>query len=483
MDLGASEFNQAWGLPVKYGHNEKHGWKLLVNSNVSQVDFMYAGFDTESSYDYLDLGHLNGTHRLTGALGTGEAALLPLAPTWNQRHFTVLWKTDASVNRNGIPRVSQVEARCLATPNPTALNMPITVNQRWEGLLIKSGDVIYTSVLQPANTRMVLTLDAIAGKIANPDFDLYASTSTTMPDNSNYTWRSYNGNGGRGLAGGGEAIDIGTTTTARAIYIGVRSYPWTDNAGHFVLRANVQKSVPFGATGVRTLTVCHPGVSNIQSHANWPKAKETLQRAALRVLAATHGNIFLRTFAMKYVAGSTNGQFCEGATCDWCMTHPDKGDYCGYQANGLPGRVRIPNIACAGAGYAPGNYDDPTLLSLIVAHEATHGVLGQADDPVQGDEYYQGLSFCGHSILNGPHNWTYRFCTSLNHCRDPEPGATTPAGFDCSLSSGNLWDRLQTGSQASSFYSFHPTDQTSAQPWETYHSNYHARNLVNFTYQ
>ncbi len=471
IDVGASEFDTKWWTEDQYGHNQEYKWPLLVNSNVSAVAWNYLNFYSEPSFDRLSVQHYSGTQNLSGSLGSGGTNfLVPMfvPPTNRPRFFNVGWRSDSTIlgSSPSLPRFSSVFITCLPAPNPTESHTPITVNDRWDGILMASGDVIYTSVTQPANTRMYLTLDALAGTPANLDFDLYASTTNPLPDDANHQWRDWLSNTTNDLTTAGAALDLGATVGPRTVYIGVRSWR---GAGHFLLRANVAKT----AYAVTPLNVCHPGVSNIQSHPNWPSAKNAIAGALTRLSAATHGNIYHTNVIMRYVAGTGGDDFCSGAVpCDWCMTSTAFPDYCGAQE--WNGRVRIPNISCMNS--EPFEYNDPRGLSLVFAHEELHRLF------VLPDEYKDGFgSWCGHSIMNGPFNYTYRLCKPIDHCYDPAPGLIPPAEMDCSGNSSG-WSRI-AGLYATQFVTLPNLYSYSAQPWKRSYDNLYARNLHSFSYQ
>lgn len=475
VDVGAKDFNTAWTDAGQYGHNQEYPWKILVNSNVSRVNWLFQNFYTEYSYDRLTLDHQSGTFTLSGNLGSGSLLLYPvLVPPNNRlRYYGAKWRSDGSVFgvQPSIPALHTAQVECIASANPTESHIALTVNERHEGLLIADGDVIYTTVTQPANTRLYVTVDALAGTPNNMDLDLYGSVSTAFPDDTNYTWRDYRANLTSDLTEAGAALDLGPTgTSPRTVYIGVRSYR---GRGHFVLRANVAKTTG----GARSLTICHPQASNIQNHPHWPAAKETITRTLTRFAAATHGNIYYDTVHMKY--SSTNGgdKWCSSIPgCNWCMTSLAFPDFCGFQSN-VPGRVRVPNIICAG-GSGPGDYDDAVGLSLVLAHENAHGLLA-LDDEYDNN---QGGSFCGHSLLNGPGNWVYRFCKPIDHCVDVQPGATIPAWADCS-DQGSNWSKVSNGPYANWFATLPGLYTFSSQPWSRHHDNKLARDNIAFFYE
>src|SRR5262249_45731877 len=153
-------------------------------------------------------------------------------------------------------------------------------NERQDGLMLATGDVIYTAVTQPAYTRMNITLDVLAGSVSNADFDIFMSTQTAYPDSANWQWKGVHANTTNDLTTAGEPVDLGTYgSSSRTVYIAIPSYR---GAGHFIIRANVAKT----AGGVKNLRICHPGISDIRTQPGWTQMKRTIQRTFMRMLQA-----------------------------------------------------------------------------------------------------------------------------------------------------------------------------------------------------
>jgi hypothetical protein len=481
-DFGANEFDRLYQDSTKYDWWENRIERVMVNGNVTMLKFEYTNFTTEYYFDKLSFLHLNGWLDLSGNLGTGETAwVYPLGGDVNNRRFYWKWLSDYSVTYQSNPRIHRTKVFCSAQAQPTAPHTPIVVNSRENGLLIADGDVIYTSVTQPAQTHMLLTVDVLNSDVTNPDTDLYASTTTTMPDNSNYTWRGYHSNPNNNYNAAGESLDLGYSGSSRTIYIGVRSYR---GRSHFTLRADAQKVF----AGRRTVTVCHPNVSNISQHSNWPKISETLRMASVRTRTLTHGNVYFSEFRMKYLNGTGGDHFCiNDSSCDWCMTDTSFTDYCGYQGRWLGAsteKLRIPNAACTTS------YNSSESLSVKLLHEIGHYLFRLTGPPYgegfDGNEEYDGRPlyghpFCRHSVMNGPYESSYRFCVYDDHCKGagiPEPG------FDCSANQ-NMWARIQNGNRAGWFYSFpaQGTGTQTAQIGKFAYRNYFSQQHVTFTFQ
>ncbi|MCL4753051.1 MAG: hypothetical protein KJ015_23025, partial [Myxococcales bacterium] len=463
-DIGSNETDRNLLDTSQYGLNEyQKQVPLLVNGNVGSVTFYYSSFNTELNYDFLKVEDLYGEYSYTGNLGTGSGLHYPKNVSTNSNQFFMWsWKSDYSIVQQSNPRFDGVRVYCKSSPQQTTAHASLSPNKRTEALLIASGDVIYTSVYQPANTRLILTADVLTSDDPAPDLDMYASTQTLLPDDASYEWRGYHGNGA-GLDAAGEALDLGSELYPRMVFLGIRSFR---GRMHVVLRPNLLRTA-----GTRTVTVCHPGVPNIEQHANWPNVRNTLQAMSVRLFAATHGNVFIKNIDMKYDPGTGGDKWCSSISgCDYCMPDPsvEPGDFCGMQAY-IPGRIRIPHASCA-------LYTSTTLLSRTLLHESLHGLFGL------DHEYSATGAFCAHSVMNGPANNEHRLCLYVDHCKDA-PG-TPPQGFDC-LATGNLWYRLQTGPNSSWFYDVPPQGpgQPTAQVWATGFTNTWTKNQVYFAFR
>lgn len=466
VDVGATDYNYDVNNATRYALREHHSWTLLVNSNVQVVRFGYQNFLTEANYDFLSVDTQYGPSLFTGNLGTNTYELWPKQSGSLKPNFQVTWHSDYSVNADGMPRFSTAEVRCFQTTQPTEQRGTIQLNTRYDGLMLKSGDVIYVQVTQQPNTRLWLTADVVAGA-ADADFDLYASTSCSLPDDSCFSWRDYRGNGSSTLDDAGASLTINPPVSQRTIYIGIHSYR---GAGHFVLRANAANASQMAPN----LIACSPGV-NMQNSAALSNVKQTVGKTLLRTMALVHGNYQPTGWTFKQIPDNTDKWCNADSTCQICMTSPTADpDFCGYQSSGT--RTRIPYHTCAG-------YNNPDGLSLILAHELGHSRFWEYPD--EYNPWGVGNAwFCGHSIMNGPNPNSDKLCTGLNHCTEAGSGTIgPPGGYDCS-SNGTAWKRVVNYLGSSSFISV-PAEQTtvSSQPWRLFFRNNHARSDFAVTYQ
>lgn len=424
----------------------------MVNSNVRWLKQSYVDFRTETNWDFLKLAYSGGDLTLTGNLGTGWVLTAPILTGPQAPRYRVTWHSDGSINYLGIPRISKINATCLVERQPTFNRGYVPINERIDGILIDSGDVIYVNTLQLPNTRLMVSVTVPAANTSSADFDLYASTSTALPDNSSYTWRDTAANLSGTLDGAGASVVIPSSPVARAIYLGIRSY---SGAGHFVLRADNAK------VGVMTpsLTVCTPGV-NMAISLNQNKVIDTLKKSLLRLEHMSHGNYQPTKITFKNIPDYCS-QFCTSdSSCDICMTTPCAGDYCTVgQTSGTV--VRVAYHSCA-------NYNSPDSASLVIAHELGHSRFGLANEYNPDGP---GSWFCGHSVMNGPNSNSDKWCVGLNHCQ--EWGASTNGplpGYDCSAS-GTNWARAPAH-YPGQFVATPPNQDTqSSQPGRVFYRN------------
>lgn len=489
--LGSNDFNYDLDQPGNYASNENYQWTLVTNSNVQSLGFQYLNFNTELNYDYISLsGATSAT--LTGNLGNGGVTLNAGSmlffsdPVW-----TVHWHSDINVTRAGLPGVSYVVPTCKSTTQPTQNGGYIGANQRYDAVLIGDGDIVYLTVSQPANTRMLITADVVASSVSNPDVDLYESSNYSMPEYFTSDYFDTAANITATLDDAGAAVAIPATSSSRNLYFGIKSY---HGSNHVVVRANVAKT-----QAAVTLNVCVPGVTNIPSMYNYPKIRDTLLKSSLRLTQLTHGNYQVTNLAFRGVDAGA-GAFCQGiSNCEICMSTPSStSDYCtiGQSSSGPGGVTRIAFYTC-NAVWSTAN---ETGESLVLGHELGHSRFGLLDE--YAPWCATGNAFCGHAIMNGPANGSDRLCTGLNHCRDKQtytgylPGYNgtnclingqpvpigsyaipSPPGFDCS-SNGSDWSLVQNA-MGSAFYSYpqNPTSDSS-QPWKYFYRNNRAAATV-----
>lgn len=476
-DIGARDFGQDVNNSANYANSEHYSWNVMVNSNVSQSVFWYNNFITQSGVDYLELqGHGQST-QISGDLSAGGFRILsPLQSGEGSPKYRATWYSNLNTNFSSIPVLSAVSPLCYAEQQPTVNRGFLAINERHDGVLIATGDVVYVAFQQPANTRLLLTLDAVAASSNSADFDLYASTSTATPDDNNYTWRDNALNFTGSLRGAGAAISTNWfppfwAPYARTVYVGVRS---KYGAGHFSLRANVAKAGGEGKM-TPTYTVCTPGV-NMQTSPYRTAVTETLRRGVLRMTQVTHGNYQPTDFVYKQTTDNCT-QFCSNdSSCDICMTTPCAGDSCTVgQSSGS--KIRIAYHNC-------GNYNNPERASQIIAHELSHAIFSLPDEYAP---WGVGQSwFCGHSLLNGPTAQSNYWCTSLNHCRDQGAGTTGPQhGTGACASGTSAWSRALDLSPYQDLWVTKPTNLTSssAQPGLAFSGNLRSMGTIGVSYQ
>ena len=472
VDIGASEFDKSFSDGTSYGLNEWYPWWTYTNANTVWMQTHVTNFNTEANYDYLSV---NGT-MLTGNLGT------QWFPTTFGKPFLMEWKSDGSIIRTGIPKIDQVTFTCLPSNQQvtTAPINPVILNYRFDVLFPFQEDVAYFSVDQPATSPLMITVDNIADE-GQADYDIFASATVQRPGKLDATWLADRPGGHLGQ--GSEALIIPSSGGSRKIYFGVHNYR---GVGHVAVRAS-------RVDADRTLTICTQEdftPAQLMSHPNWPAMKRGLIKAMLLVMPATNGNMWKDNIRIKRASSilpkDPGNAFCQkDSGCDWCMTSfghqadPQPWDGCGYQADPSSGRVRIPNVRCAGADADPfhggTNWDAPDNMGYVLSHEAGHGLarMGNHSGAVLlPDEYGAGgAPQCGHSVMNGP-QITYRYCTAFNHCQVGDPASSPSCG-------NSAWTIINN-SGAFPGWVF-PDPARSAQPWLWLQTNETAIRAIDFT--
>ena len=483
-NFGAEEFDKDLQTQGNYGKNEFFSWKVHVNSNTLFMRPRLLNWNTETGFDYLMVNP--GSQKITGNLGTLWADMIFGAPD-NSENFIFDWKSDHIITRAGTPKIDLMQFACKAPAfqTTTAPVRLMAVNQRTDIVFHRANDIAYFQALQAPGYAMVVTLD-VNSQDATNDYDLYASTSTSRPDDANFMWRAINGGGSPGWSGETLVIPANTTGFLRAIYIGVRN----KTNGHVSVRVN-------RIAGTRQLTICTQDMTptQVMAHQGWPNARNTLRRTVLRLHQLTHGNMWLDSVRLKLQSsGLQSGwtaanAFCNAdSACDMCMgaygISTMGQDGCGFQT-GMGARVRIPNVRCQGAEADPyhgsKNYGDPGPFSKILAHECGHGLarIGSHTDSgfMLSDQYLSGAyPQCAHTIMNGPlgpENSGYRYSTDHTNCHSNDP-AVVPV---CPPASN--WTTIQNSGVFPGWV-FPPRDR-SAQPWLYFQNNQRAAERINFT--
>lgn len=380
---------------------------------------------------------INGT-AYTGAY-SASAPFAAWRTSTNSRTLQVSFDTDTSVTRNNGTYIYQVQPKCFASVQTTASWGAIPVNVRTDGVLIKTGDVIYATVTQTKTLEISMT-----ALTAGADFDLYVKNGTSLPDNGDYTWRSIESTPS-------EAIEIPWGGSPRTLTIGIYSY---SGAGHFALRVQAPSSARKVVEGSPrpSIKVCSPGAA-VVGHANQNWVATVLQKTSLRTLIATEGTDFAPQFDVYQIpACGANPTWCQACdpTCKVCLTEASSSDSCGWQA--YPGgTARVPNIACGEWSVGNGN----NLAEILIHEIFGHAIYGFGDErgvappghwcwsttpPSCGDSF----SYCGHSLM-GHHAQSHTFCNDspINHCYESvaDP-ASMPA--QCWMYNWGNWKPLVT---------------------------------------
>ncbi|MEB2310282.1 MAG: hypothetical protein OZ921_04755 [Sorangiineae bacterium] len=437
--------NGAWGtdIPVRitterfpvdtnqttdYGNNTNYGWGLYMQPSVAKLRARVAQpyFWTEPNYDYMfALGDNLEYNQLTGFINAGYlpgSGWTP-APTANYgaKMFYLGWFADGNVGRYARRQtLDSVQLQCSSGFFITS-SQPISTSRRYDGILTGTSNVLYFNVTQPANTKLIITVDHLA-TTPGGDFDLYTSTSNSFP-HSTGTASDWSISGAAD-----ESITVYPTGAARTIYIGVVSH---SGAGHFSLHAYQVKQT-------RSINVCTQ-VSWV-GQPSWNDFIARMKATSVAVLNATNGNQFINQYNVYlipqlYDEHGTMTDNCYNyysTGCKICIRNPDGLNPCGTQTSSLGGASMLPAFECA-------SYWKDLWAPVVNAHELGHALFSLFGSATSDEYSWNGTTdptFCGHSIMNGPR--THILCTPYDHCKDYN---MTPPSGSCGTNTSS-WSKL-----------------------------------------
>jgi hypothetical protein len=413
--VGGTRFDRNPLNGSQYINNEDLTWSLFTNPNVAQIQLKTSGgFSTESGFDYLKVSSQNAGSptTYTGNISAGRTDnYVAFGVPSGEKSLTLQWHADFS-NMGTPALLDSAQFICQPTPQPAINNIafgaPANFSPKFaEGLLLGAGDAMYFSVTQPANVPFSIALQAIS---AMTDIDLYVSTTTSTPDDSNFTWRSF-------TSDPNEFLRIPSAAATRTLYIGVHVF--AGGGGHFELHVMNEGST----TPIRP-KVCTPGYKLDPASPRTTKLIQSLQNTALRVTAATRGNWVFGGFDVFQSNACTGHEFCSDcdSSCKICLMSPTEGDSCTIGQSFINGTTRIANINCP--AFDTGG--DVRFNAFVWTHEFGHSFFGM------DDEYYPP-GFCGHSLMSGPSNSNF-WCTAGQHCKD---GSVAPNGGEPKCAAGH----------------------------------------------
>lgn len=361
----------------------------LVNSNVVALKPLMGYFETEYPWDFVEVVDNSGSYQYSGILNSSSSVEVVAPRQWfpipggGSQSFTLQFRTNASVAVKEPPRFLHVEPSCKFKQSTFATNSRVlTLNRRYDGLLLKNGDTIYFQVVQPAGIPLVLTLNDKTSGVFGLDWGLYVSDTNPTPDNTNFMAMS------DGLDGE-EALAIPAVAQQRTLYIGVHS---NARGGHFVFNAMAQMP-----SNRMAMTVCP--IFFTATPQNMIDFKRNARSAVADLLAGTNGNLFVESMNVLPLQTSC------GNNCDICILLNSGSGAQGGLAAGHPcGRVVNVDGNVWGFNGAP-----PTLIWY---HEWGHACFGLPDEYTGGF----GNSFCGHTEMDSG-NIQRMFCSNA-HCLD-----------------------------------------------------------------
>ncbi|MCC6746809.1 MAG: hypothetical protein IT371_04065 [Deltaproteobacteria bacterium] len=411
-----------------YANSVTRPWRMLFSQNVTNVRLRFASaqsFNIEAYFDGLDLTYRNGTRTWH------NMSVPPFSPNLTEAfnvfgagaetgYLDFKWRTDAFDNFMGY-NVDGLRPACHNQGAP-ANNLFVQSNYPHEALLLGDGDVIYVYLWQPPGYDLGLVLWPSEANPAS-DFDVYASTTATLPSATNSQWGSAMG------AGHPEFIKIPAFTgpNARRVNIAIGSY---SGAGQLRFYANLHTpaSSPACPNAITVRTNFAPTTAQ-KLH-----IKNLLRKTTQAFYFATDGRHFIDTWNVQWNNPSTSfyptGMMfmketglpnqCYGLqhTCDneyGAYVMLEHSAWCGCDPT---------SPSCASCAADKTTQDATRNWAADTStHELGHCIYHLADEYLGGGLYQGG---CGHSIMSSPASVVAKngvdFCDANNAGRDPQPG-------------------------------------------------------------
>jgi hypothetical protein len=299
--------------------------------------------------------------------------------------------------------------QCLSNPPTPANTTFVHPNLAYDGYLLDTDDVVYVYTTQPANEEMSLLLWTLG---TNADFDLYASTTDSLPVvTSQYTSRQ----------GGNRAdlIVIPPSSTQRTIYIAIGSY---SGSGQFRFYANAH--APGYPQTIYVVTDWLTSASHKSVIRNQLKKIQQVQ------YYATDGRHFIRDFEVHWNKPGSNqypkpilvwtGFAAAGNKCypgDHVTFDPGFNSFQSW-CNGLCYPATDSSCVCTNTQ----SYNEFFATSAGAApHEIGHCFYGL------GTEEYWSQYGCGHSLMaDRPNDFNMvDYCSTINGGTNPPSGRSS----------------------------------------------------------
>jgi hypothetical protein len=408
INLGATRFDGNALTAGNYINNTNYSWTLMMNPNVIGVRFHTPGFATEPGFDFLNVsfGSSGLSSKITGTVPANSLFdYVTSGSVNNEKTLGFRWFADDSVTGTPV-KLDTASFICSTTSAAAINNLTLDKQSMAEGVLIGPQDIVYLSISQPANTAIEIGLEGL-GTVPGTDFDLYASTTTSLPD-STAPWVSQSNTPN-------EFLTIPSIIFARTIYVGVFAFT---GGGHFSIHAMNQ-----GASGGTRLKVCTPGFSLNTGTAAYGAFVQMLQNLSLRMLVASHGNYWVNGYDIYQIGtsnlnGSCGADFCvNDGSCALCMQRATDIDACTVGQSCGP-HTRVANIGCTSSGggtdYTNGSVLNIQNTAFVWAHELGHSRFNFDDER---NNSFSSSIFCGHTLMSGPVNSNF-WCSPFSHCKD-----------------------------------------------------------------
>ena len=331
------------------------------------------------------------------------------------------FKSDYSISATGF-NVTNAKVCCNSTPGASYPSQALELTQRYTGVLVAAGDVVYSWVPVGASDEItnIIAWPHVEGTQA-PDLDIYVQCNS-LPTTSSYLYRAKNTDSHVAQEFLQLFDSAGRCPANGRWYIAVTA---SNAAGAFNLVVSRMKT-----SEQRILNVGYPSELNPQLAEDvFVPALEATMR---EYYGATEGQqVYLMALIYSNI-GDNIATGCGGERCDIVYT----GD------SGFPYATEPCGASTVHMGYV--YWDEPDYY----VHELAHGNLCDPNEGLLADEYYfyspRYWYPCPHSLMDMQDTWNsnFNFCvlasdlSFTNHMADGDPlcsGCSSIPPVWCSL--------------------------------------------------
>lgn len=405
-----------------YGNHVSWQVPLLTNGYVNYVSYTLSPVDLETDWDWIYGGTIAypSATRITGAHSSTSINVGYPPDVSFQRDPAILrLESDNSITRAGFAAPQVLAMHEVTDPGCTydSATTSLQVGVRYTGILLGTGDVIYTSFPAMADGHDSIAMWPNDSRKSDVDVDVLVRCNA-LPTATTYDYSSTRG------MGTGDFLHLpqgnGATCAGGTWYVALYSY---NGQGAFnVMHSAHKQAHHFSHFPVSIADWVNDTPSNYN---------DKFSRMARLIYGATKGSVYIESidnFQTKEL-GPSDGR-C-GASAIPCYVFWENNLNNGGQTRGVTNGGYPTPGAGRRASYFHFNPPDD-----VISHELGHLLFNLPE------EYVNGVGHtCGYSLMSAHLWYPHNFCTDRNHLQDPGATGSPPPN--------SMWSLIQNAGYVS----------------------------------